>query len=171
MSSKHPANGFSMHPFEILKHTPKTNCGQCGHPTCLAFAAAVAKTGENAHRCPFINMEGLELAAPVVDDLDDIARQQDLTLIEHLKEKTAALDLPAIAAPLGAETDDNKPDVLHFKYLGRRIHFSKREIRMAGEPLVDPRDQILLYNYIYSGGGRKPDNNWIGMESLPNSIS
>lgn len=160
-----------MHPFDILKHTPKTNCGQCGQPTCLAFAAAVAKAGADVHRCPFINEEGLDLATPIVDDLDDIARQQDLALIEHLKEKTAALDLPAIAAELGATTDENEPDVLHFKYLGRWIHFSRREIRMEGAPLVDPRDQILLYNYVYSAGGRKPNDSWIGMESLPNSIS
>lgn len=160
-----------MHPFEILKHTPKTNCGQCGQPTCLAFAAAVAKTGENVHRCPFINKDGLELAAPLSNNLDDLAHQQDLTLIEHLKEKTADLDLAAIADQLGAETDINERDVLHFHYLGRRIHFSRTEIRMADELLVDPRDQILLYNYVYSCGDRRPDNNWIGMESLPNSIS
>ena len=160
-----------MHPFEILKHTPKTNCGQCGHPTCLAFAAAVAKTGADVHRCPYIKTDGLKLASPVVDDLDDIARQHDLALIEHLKEKTATLDLPAIAAGLGAETDHNEPDVLRFKYLGRRIFFSKTDISMEGAPLIDPRDQILLYNYVYSSGGRTPDNNWIGMESLPNSIS
>ena len=160
-----------MHPFEILKRTPKTNCSQCGHPTCLAFAAAVAKTGEDARRCPFINLEGLELAAPLVANLDDISRQQDLALIEHLKEKTAPLDLAAIAAPLGAIIDSTEPDVLHFKYLGRPIRFSKDEIRMASESLVDPRDQILIYNYVFSCGGRKPNNNWIGMESLPNSIS
>ncbi len=161
-----------MHPFEILKQTPKTNCSQCGHPTCLAFAAAVAKTGEDARRCPFINLDGLTITdAMEVDNLDDISRQQDLALIEHLKEKTANLDLNAIATPLGAENPKNDNGILHFKYLGRQVRFSKHDIRMEGVPLVDPRDQILLYNYIYSCGGRNPDNNWVGMESLPNSIS
>ncbi len=42
---------------------------------------------------------------------------------------------------------------------------------MDGQVPDDPRDQILLYNYIHSRGGRQPANNWIGMESLPNSIS
>lgn len=28
-----------MNPFEIVRRTPKTNCGQCGHAACLAFAA------------------------------------------------------------------------------------------------------------------------------------
>ena len=29
-----------MNPLEILQRTPKTNCGECGQPTCLAFAVA-----------------------------------------------------------------------------------------------------------------------------------
>ena len=161
-----------MHPFEILKRLPKTNCSQCGHPTCLAFAAAVAKTGEDPQHCPFINLEGMELATPMGENLDDISIQHDLALIEHLKDKIAPLDLAAIAASLGATYDSTKsPEILEFLYLGRQIRFSKNDILMAGKPLVDPRDQILLYNYISSCGGRKPDNNWIGMESMPNSIS
>ncbi len=160
-----------MHPFDILKHTPKTNCSKCGHPTCLAFAAAVAKTGEDARRCPFITLDGLQVAPPQAGTLEEIPRKQDLALIEHLKKKTAALDLHAIAAGLGATACGSEPGILHFKYLGRRVRFSKQEIRLDDEPLVDPRDQILLYNYVFSGGGRRPANDWIGMESLPNSIS
>ena len=37
--------------------------------------------------------------------------------------------------------------------------------------LIDPRDQILLYNYVASGGGQAPQGMWVGMESLPNSIA
>jgi hypothetical protein len=42
---------------------------------------------------------------------------------------------------------------------------------LAGAEPVDPRDQVLLYNYAYSGGGRRPSGEWIGMESMPNAIS
>ena len=42
---------------------------------------------------------------------------------------------------------------------------------MNGSDLVDPRDQILLYNYVSFGGSEPPTGEWIGMESLPNSIS
>jgi ArsR family metal-binding transcriptional regulator len=30
---------------EILKLLPKTNCGECGHPTCMVFAANVVSGG------------------------------------------------------------------------------------------------------------------------------
>ncbi|MDH5298439.1 MAG: DUF3786 domain-containing protein [Desulfobulbaceae bacterium] len=159
-----------MNPFDILKRTPKTNCGRCGHPTCLAFAAAVAKTGADARRCPFIDLNGLTLAAPEIDDLDNLPRQHDLALIEHLQSKIATLEFTAVAAPLGALCNDGGIS-LHFPYLGRKVRVSKQGITMDGAGLVDPRDQILLYNYVHSGGGRPPDQSWIGMESLPNSIS
>lgn len=43
---------------EILKRLPKTNCRECGEPTCMVFAARVAegiKTGEN---CPLLTEAG-----------------------------------------------------------------------------------------------------------------
>jgi len=160
-----------MHPFDILKITPKTNCGRCGHPTCLAFAAAVAKTGADARSCPFIDHEKLPAVAPIADALDNLPRQHDLALIEHLKGKIAGLDFATIAPSLGAAWSPNEPDTLSFAYLGRPIKVSKQGIHMAGGEPTDPRDQILLYNYVHSTGGRAPTGNWVGMESLPNSIS
>ncbi len=160
-----------MHPFAIIKFTPKSNCGQCGYPTCLAFAAAVAKTGEDASRCPFIAPGVMKDLQPEASRLDDLARQRDLALIRHLQTKIAALDFEAIAAPLGARWQSSTPDTLYLFYLGRAVEVSKKGIRLAGKEPEDPRDQILLYNYVSSAGGRTPDGTWVGMESLPNSIS
>jgi len=36
---------------DVFKHLPKTNCGQCGHVTCLAFAAAVARAEADIRDC------------------------------------------------------------------------------------------------------------------------
>jgi ArsR family metal-binding transcriptional regulator len=37
---------------EILKLLPKTNCRECGEPTCLVFATRVAEGVRDAHACP-----------------------------------------------------------------------------------------------------------------------
>jgi len=42
---------------EILKLLPKTNCKQCGQPTCMAFAAQVMEGGRGAEHCPELNEE------------------------------------------------------------------------------------------------------------------
>ena len=165
-----------MNPHDILHRTPKTNCGECGYPTCLAFAAAVARAGADINACPYIDIQGLE--ATVLSDKKDmdnlaeqVAEEHDWALIKHLQQKVSDLDFSAIAEPLGAIWNKQKPDILSLRYLGSDVILGKNEVRMSDDAVVDPRDQILLYNYVHSCGGNKPDGHWIGMESLPNSIS
>lgn len=40
---------------EILKLLPKTNCKECGQPTCMVFAAQAAEGGKDAEDCPPIS--------------------------------------------------------------------------------------------------------------------
>jgi len=43
---------------EILKLLPKTNCRECGQPTCMVFATQVAEGGRGAKDCPPLGDEG-----------------------------------------------------------------------------------------------------------------
>ncbi|MEW6482440.1 MAG: acetyl-CoA decarbonylase/synthase complex subunit gamma [bacterium] len=42
---------------EIFKHLPKTNCKECGFPTCLAFAMQLASSKVEVSKCPYIKDE------------------------------------------------------------------------------------------------------------------
>ncbi|MDP2939003.1 MAG: acetyl-CoA decarbonylase/synthase complex subunit gamma [Candidatus Omnitrophota bacterium] len=42
---------------DIYKHLPKTNCRECGFPTCLAFAMQLAKRAVALDKCPYILAE------------------------------------------------------------------------------------------------------------------
>jgi len=42
---------------EILKLLPKTNCGECGYPTCMVFAVQVTEGGKGADDCPSMTEE------------------------------------------------------------------------------------------------------------------
>lgn len=42
---------------EILKLLPKTNCRQCGQPTCMVFATHVAEGGREPNDCPPLSDE------------------------------------------------------------------------------------------------------------------
>ena len=44
---------------EILKLLPKTNCGECGAPTCMVFAARVAEGAKGAEDCPPLQPEAV----------------------------------------------------------------------------------------------------------------
>ncbi len=168
-----------MKPFDFLAYTPKTNCGECGHPTCLAFSVAVINGGVDPTLCPYLDLANLppELSGQKVDAkaglerVDQGQEQRDLVLIEHLKSKIQDADLAVIAENIGAKWSLAEPDQLFYSYIGRQAMVGKKAVSMEGEPLVDPRDQILLYNYVAFAGGKIPEGPWIGMESLPNSIS
>ncbi|MES0279153.1 MAG: (Fe-S)-binding protein, partial [Dehalococcoidales bacterium] len=42
---------------QIFKWLPKTNCGECGVPTCLAFAMSLATGKAELSACPYISDE------------------------------------------------------------------------------------------------------------------
>ena len=39
---------------EIYKLLPKTNCKECGFPTCLAFAMKLAAKQAELKQCPYV---------------------------------------------------------------------------------------------------------------------
>ncbi len=45
---------------EIFKLLPKTNCGECGVPTCLAFAMSLAAGKAELSACPYVTDEAKE---------------------------------------------------------------------------------------------------------------
>lgn len=55
---------------EIFKFLPKTNCGECGVPTCLAFAMKLAARQVELAECPYVSEEAKatleEAAAPPI---------------------------------------------------------------------------------------------------------
>ena len=55
---------------EIFKLLPKTNCGECGVPTCLAFAMSLASGKAELSACPHVSEEAkeklIEASAPPI---------------------------------------------------------------------------------------------------------
>jgi hypothetical protein len=165
-----------MNPYQFLRHTPGSNCGECGYPACLAFAAAVTKAGISAARCPHLKRDGLppELLDGISAAANTLERGQEerhTALAAHLRSKMQGLDLRDLAPRLGAVWSATEPEFLSFPFLNRPVRLGASGIFLEDKLPADPRDQVLLCNYVASGGGRMPDGTWKGMESLPNSIS
>lgn len=156
-------------PFDIVRRTPKNNCGECGFPTCLAFAVAAATTGTGLDRCPYIDPAGLDLGKAGAASVEEVSREREQALVEHLKSKICNRDFATLARHIGAEIADN--ETLVFTYLGQEVLVDKNRLRINGREPDDHRDQILLYNYMAISGNTSPDDSWLGMESMANSIS
>lgn len=48
---------------DIYKHLPKTNCGDCGVPTCMAFAMQIASKQVSLDQCPYVTKEAEQALA------------------------------------------------------------------------------------------------------------
>jgi hypothetical protein len=160
---------------EVLKTLPRTNCGDCGQQTCLAFATQVIKEGEDLNKCPHLTVAQTEMgqAVKAQQEAGVGKRRESIAIsLEVLQEKVAPLDFAALAPGLGATygEDADRP-YLSLPYFGACLQVFKDELRYPPGALADPWDAILLYNYIASEGREPVADRWIAYNSLPNSVS
>ncbi|MBS3908700.1 MAG: acetyl-CoA decarbonylase/synthase complex subunit gamma [Actinobacteria bacterium] len=81
---------------DIFKQLPKTNCGECGIPTCLAFAMKLAAGGASLEQCPHVSEEAKallsEASAPPMRGVTigegEYALKIGEELVMHRHEKT-----------------------------------------------------------------------------------
>ncbi len=80
----------------IFKLMPKTNCKECGHPTCMAFSMALAASKITLDKCPYVSEETKEAlgsasappVAKIVYGKDEKAREtgDETVLFRHDKK-------------------------------------------------------------------------------------
>ena len=160
---------------EVLKTLPRTNCGECGQATCLAFATQVIKEGEDLSRCPYLPEAAQAMAADIESQqAAGLGRRRESIAIalEALHEKVAPLDLASVAPGIGARyNEDNGRPFLNLTYFGYNLQVFKDEVRYPEGIEANPWDAILLYNYMASQGQTDTTGAWITFQSLPNSVS
>ena len=52
---------------EVLKLLPKTNCRECGQPTCMVFATQIAEGAKGIEDCPPLDRESRERLSSYLD--------------------------------------------------------------------------------------------------------
>jgi hypothetical protein len=87
--------------FEIFQFLDKSNCGECGEKTCLAFAGAVFLGQRRIRDCPKISPEAIERFAGESDKGDSQARNSEDRLAK-LKSQITQIDLSKAAERVGA---------------------------------------------------------------------
>jgi len=162
-------------PVDLYKRLPKTNCGECGHPSCLAFATQVVGLGYKLARCPHLDPQGQEELGAIISAQRQrgvfVKRPSHQITREHLREKIKECDFGSLAPRLGGEyIRDGEVETLKLLYFGRGIRISRTGVCADSGEDLDPWDQILVYNYVASSGSERVGGRWVGMESFPNSL-
>ena len=160
---------------EVLKTLPRTNCGDCGQATCLAFATQVIKEGEDLSRCPHLSEAAQAMAGDIeTQQAAGLGRRRESIAIalEALQEKVAPLDLAELSPGVGAGygEQDGCPYV-DLNYFGHGLRVFKDKVCYPEGVEANPWDAILLYNYLASRGRTDATGTWITFQSLPNSVS
>jgi hypothetical protein len=162
-------------PMHLYKLTPKTNCKECGFETCLAFATQVIVGQGDLDLCPYLDQEALQpfrdqLAAQHAAGIG-VRREGFEKALQFLRGEIRKWDFRDVVNSLGAEILDVDGDqALSFTYFGNVVMVTHEDITTDLEGKLGPYEKILLYNYVI-GGATEPSGTWVGMETLPNSVS
>ncbi len=162
-------------PLELYKFTPRTNCGECGQKSCLAFATLVVTGREEISACPFLD---LEKAKPLLERLETqqasgvgVSREGFEKTMGFLSAEIEKCDFALKAKSIGAEVKVGEGGVgLILPYFHEVVLVSKSDMENLSGGVLSAWEKILIFNYVL-GGGTDPSGMWVGMESLPNSVS
>lgn len=149
-------------PLEIYKLLPKSNCGQCYVPTCLAFAAAVIKGDKQLNDCPHLQGTSDEITEKI-----DTRAPLEATREEHLaslKSQLPAVDFSLATQRLGAHLAGDK---LAVKSLGKDF-FVDQQGNVSSECHTHAGLTIPLLSYIIHSKGGNLSGDWVPFRELHN---
>jgi hypothetical protein len=145
---------------EIYKRLNKSNCRDCGVPTCMAFALAVINGEKNIEDCPHLDAKIIkELAGTIVK------RDRDMdfeTAIGPLKKAISGVDFSTAAKGLGAKVDGGR---LRIKCLGKDF-FVDEKGNLESAIHINTWIMMPLLKYIKTGGNRRLSGKWVSFDEL-----
>jgi len=146
---------------EIFQVLDKSNCGQCGEKTCLAFAGAVFTGRLNLELCPKLSPEIGRRFAPDEDAaLENNARGRDV--IEKLKSRVAGIDLAAAAERTGGRLENGR---LILKVMGKDFGVDGQG-NLSADIHVNPWVAAPVLDYILNGKGVPATGYWLAFRDL-----
>lgn len=147
--------------FEIFRLLDKSNCGECGEKTCLAFAGAVFLGQRKIHECPKLNQEVVELLT-VEPDKTATREQNPEDRLEKLKSQVTQIDLAKAAQRVGALFSGKK---LTLKVLGKDFSVDSQG-NLYAEIHINPWVAVPFLDYILHGKGLPASGKWVTFRDL-----
>ncbi|MCI8417219.1 MAG: acetyl-CoA decarbonylase/synthase complex subunit gamma [Lachnospiraceae bacterium] len=130
---------------DIFKLTPKTNCKECGSPTCMAFSMKVAQGAVDISKCPHMSEDALatlsEATAPPMKTIKVGAGDNEYTLggetVLFRHEKTfVSKPRYAVSVSCCEENMDAKFEAakaVDYDRIGERMHVEMLYLDYCGE--------------------------------------
>lgn len=155
---------------------PRTNCGDCGFPTCLAFASMVVSEKLPLDRCPHLDAATVARLQPELDAQHAAGKwtRRDMAAdaLVWARERAASMEPADLAPRIGGELKpgDGEP-VVELPFFDTIIEIRRGDVRRADGVDLDRWEQVFILNHLAQGGSRRPTGHWKGLQEFPNTVS
>ncbi|VVS93760.1 DUF3786 domain-containing protein [Desulfoluna spongiiphila] len=155
---------------------PKTNCGECGHPTCIAFAGQVVADGLSLSECPYLSSETVERCSIELEEQYAKGKWTRRDMAEDAlawaRERASSMAPATFPARLGGElVMDRDVPVFHLPYFTDTLLIRELAITTREGLALTRWEQVFILNHLAQGGTRRPTGRWKGFIELPNTTS
>ena len=155
---------------------PKTNCRDCGSPTCLAFASKVVSEKFDLGGCPYVDAN---LLATCKIELEQQYREGRWTkrdmaadALVWARQKTASMRIQDLPDRIGGRlVTRNGTTSLELPYFTTTLLINDDSINKSDGSEITRYEQVLIYNHMAQGGRRQPAGKWKGLVEFPNTVS
>lgn len=147
---------------DVLRHLDRSNCRECGAPTCMAFAAMAVQGQKKASDCTHLDgAVAAELDARLGRGLESARQSQD-EWARELVGILSGVDLAEAAARVGGTVRGERIAV---RCLGKTFELDGQG-SMYSECHVNMWVQLPLIHYVASSKGRDVVGEWVPFRDL-----
>lgn len=154
------------------KVLPKTNCRDCGFPTCIAFAGMVVSEKHPLKNCPHIDADTLAWAEPELEaqykEGKWLKKDMAAEALQLAKEKAASMALPDIAKRIGGTMEG---DTLVLPYFDNSLHITQDNVTDSQGNELSRNEQTFVYIHMAMGGAKAPTGELKSFKEFPNTVS
>ena len=159
-----------------VKILPRTNCKDCGFPTCIAFAGMVVSEKYPLKNCPHIKPDLLKDAQKELDEQykqgkwlkKDMAQEA----LAYAKKQTASMKAEDVALRIGGELINTEGvDQIKLPYFNKSILISNDKVIDDSDKELTRNEQTFVYIHIAQSGIKKPTGNMKSFKEFPNTVS
>ncbi len=155
---------------------PKTNCSDCGYPTCLAFASMVVSEKLPLKNCPHLSEELVQKCDKELTEQYAegkwLKRDMAQDALQWAKERASSMEIKDLPERLGGRLVEKDGEYsLELPYFNDSIFITKDNISKKNGSELTRWEQVFLYNHMAQGGSRKPTGKWKGFVEFPNTVS
>ncbi len=155
---------------------PKTNCGDCGYPTCTAFAGMVVSEGLPLKTCPHVDADTLDWAQKELDRQREAGQwtRKDMAsdALVWARERAASMRIADLPERIGGRLIPGADrETLEIPYFLDTIRITADSVQKGNGDALTRWEQVFIYNHMAQGGRSEPTGKWKGLVELPNTVS